>query len=421
MNNWLITHAQIVTPEGVIPDGFVRIWGGVIAEIGAMEAFRHAGAAGPAAGAPGDPAATNGLADTTAVGAVGAPAEWHAHGAILMPGIIDIHTDAMDLEIVPRPGADIPVVVAFRELERKMAACGITTVLHSMHLGYEVAEKQSRSGFSRATVFREVIRAAAGPTLLNNKIHLRFELSGVEAYDDCLTLLDEGSISLLSVMDHTPGQGQFSKKHFREAMLSQGKTEAQLEEEFRERTERPRIEGERLAAMIGRAVDRGIPVASHDDDSPEKVDAMVALGVTISEFPINMETARHATRKGLHVAGGASNILRGGSLSGNLNMAEAVQEKAVAILCSDYYPASILHSVFLLHHRRGMPLHEAVNLATLHPARAVRLERETGSVAVGKRADLLLVRLQEQIPMVTHTMVGGTVVLATAYKQNGDE
>src|ERR1700753_446705 len=63
-----------------------------------------------------------------------------AASAILMPGIIDIHTDAMDAEIVPRTGADIPVEVAFRELERKMSGCGFTTVYHSLHLGYDAAQ-----------------------------------------------------------------------------------------------------------------------------------------------------------------------------------------------------------------------------------------------------------------------------------------
>lgn len=398
MNNWLIINVQVVTPTGVIPHGYVRVLDGVIAEVGRGDAPGIAGA--PSADAHGTAAPAIPVLD--------------ARGAILMPGIIDIHTDAMDLEIVPRPGADIPVAVAFRELERKMATCGITTVLHSMHLGYEVAEKHSRSSFSRAEVFREVTRASAGLTLLHNKIHLRFELSGVEAYEDCLALLDEGSISLLSVMDHTPGQGQFSRKHFREALLSQGKSEAEFEAELRERFERPKIQGERLAVMIGHAIDRGIPVASHDDDTVEKVDEMIALGITISEFPINMETARHATEKGLHVAGGASNILRGGSLSGNLDMAEAVRAGAVGILCSDYYPASILHSVFKL--EGVMPLHEAVNLATLHPARAVRLDGQTGSIAPGKSADLIVVRRENGLPMVTHNMVAGTVVMATAHK-----
>ena len=387
MNNWLIQHAQVVTPTGVIPDGYIRIVDGVIVEVGA----------------------------STPVFSEGTPL-LDARGGIVMPGIIDIHTDAMDMEIVPRPGADIPVFIAFRELERKMATAGITTVFHSMHLGYEVAEKHSQSSYSRESVFREVARASAGPTLINNKIHLRFELGGIEAYEDCLDLLDEGSIALLSVMDHTPGQGQFGRKHFRELVMAQGKSEEQAEEELRERLLKPKIEGERLESMISRAVDRDIPVASHDDDTLEKVDAMQGMGVSISEFPINMETAQHASAKGMHVAGGASNVLRGGSLSGNLDMTDAIRKGAVGILCSDYYPASILHSIFKLHGSLGMPLHDAVNLATLHPARATRLDGYTGSLEAGRNADLLLVRLEEGVPMVTHNMVGGALVLQTAFK-----
>jgi len=168
--------------------------------------------------------------------------------------------------------------------------------------------------------------------------------------------------------------------------------------------------------MVDFARKKGIPVASHDDDSIEKVDSMLALGVGISEFPINMETADYASRMGLHVAGGASNVLRGGSLSGNLDMTEAIKEGFVDMLCSDYYPASILHSVFKLHDTAGMALHEAVKLATLHPAVAVGIDNETGSIGAGKRADLLIVRLEDNIPMVTHAMVNGKFVLQTATK-----
>jgi alpha-D-ribose 1-methylphosphonate 5-triphosphate diphosphatase len=352
-----------------------------------------------------------------------------AGGAIVMPGIIDMHTDAMDAEIVPRPGADIPIPVAFRELERKMCACGITTVYHSLHLGYNNAESHSRSKYSRGEVFREVSRAAAGPTLIHNKIHLRFELTGINAYEQCLELIREGYVDLLSVMDHTPGQGQDKAGMFKTEMKARGKSETELHQLFQEWMSRPKLDGDSLQAMADLARKMGISVASHDDDSIAKVDEMVALGVTISEFPINMETALYATRMGLHVAGGASNVLRGGSLSGNLDITAAIREGAVGMLCSDYYPASILHSVFRLHAgyaaadghggMAGMPLHEAVNLATLHPAQSLAIDDETGSLEVGKQADLLVVRLQDGIPMVTHVIVGGKLVLQTATKSTG--
>lgn len=387
MNTVLITNAQVVTPYGVIPGGSVWVEEGRIRQAGIIM----------------DPLPR-------------AAQSLDAGGAYVLPGIIDIHTDAMDAEIVPRPGADIPVDVAFRELERKMCSCGITTVFHSLHLGYESAETQSRSRYSRADIFRSVHGAATRPTLIRNRIHLRFELSGVKAYEQCLHLMRDGYIDLLSVMDHTPGQGQFNRDKFREHMLAMGKSEEQFHEELHHRSNRPKVEGDQLETLVRVAIENRLPVASHDDDSIEKVDSMLSLGVSICEFPINSTTARYATEMGMHVAGGASNILRGGSLSGNLDMTEAVLEGAVDILCSDYYPAAILHSIFKLHQEKGMPLHDAVNLATLHPAESVGLEKTLGSLESGKEADLLIVRMQDGLPMVTHSMVNGKFVLQTTTK-----
>ncbi len=396
MNSYLIKNAQVVTPYTVIPNGSVWVEEGRIKQVGTDEPGLSAGLS---TAQPWPLAAT--VID--------------AAGAYVMPGIIDIHTDAMDAEIVPRPGADIPVEVAFRELERKMCTCGITTVYHSLHLGYEVAEMVSHSKFSRAQVFDMVHSCGRRPTLIRNKIHLRFELSGVNAYEQCLELIRGGYVDLISVMDHTPGQGQWSKESFKRHVMAKGKTEEEFEEELMERMRRPKIEGDRLDTLVRVARECGLPIASHDDDTIEKVDAMLALGVNICEFPINMETAQYAMQMGMHVAGGASNVLRGGSMSGNLDMTTAVSEGAVDVLCSDYYPAAILHAVFKLY-RQGTPLHEAVNLATLHPAESVQMDQEIGSLETGKAADLLIVRVQDELPMVTHSMVGGVLVMQTATK-----
>jgi alpha-D-ribose 1-methylphosphonate 5-triphosphate diphosphatase len=344
-----------------------------------------------------------------------------AEGAIVMPGIIDIHTDAMDAEIVPRTGADIPISVAFRELERKMSGCGFTTVYHSMHLGYVMASLHSRSKYSREEVFETVYNASKGSTLLNNKIHLRFELTGVNDYERCFELMDKGYIAMLSVMDHTPGQGQVRKEWFIEFSKKTGKTEAEAEAAFEEQISLPKIEGERLEAMINHAKKLHIPVASHDDDTVDKVNYMHSLGINICEFPITMETAKRATELEMHVVGGASNILRGGSLSGNLSMKEAVLQGVVDTLCSDYYPPSIIHAVFKLYNENNMPLHEAVNLATLHPAKAAGISNHTGSIETGKDADLLIVKLIDNLPMVTHTMVRGNLVAQASNKINYNE
>jgi alpha-D-ribose 1-methylphosphonate 5-triphosphate diphosphatase len=385
MNTLLINNAQVITPDGIIAGGSVWIEDGLIRQVGTVT----------------DPMARGGqLID--------------AGGDYVMPGIIDIHTDAMDMEIVPRPGADIPIEVAFRELERKMCTCGITTVFHSLHLGYTGAENFMRSNYTRANVFSAVHAAAQRPALIRNKIHLRFELTGVHAYDQCIALMSDGLVDLLSVMDHTPGQGQLSKEQFRKFMLAKGKSEEDFDREYQQRLTWPRIEGDRLEAMVAAAIASDIPVASHDDDTIEKVDSMLALGVTICEFPINLETARYAMKMGMHVAGGASNILRGGSLSGNMDMTEGVLEGAVDVLCSDYYPASILHSLFKLHREKGIALHEAVNLATLNAAGSAGLDATLGSLETGKEADLIVVKMQDGLPMVTNSIVKGNLVLQTS-------
>jgi len=236
-----------------------------------------------------------------------------------------------------------------------------------------------------------------------------------------LDLISKGYVALLSVMDHTPGQGQFNKELFMKMAKKEGKTEEQAIEEFEKLAARPKIEGEKLQALIDHALAHGIPVASHDDDTVEKVDQMYALGIRICEFPITMETAQHATALGMHVIGGASNILRGGSLSGNVSMTEAVVSGVVDTLCSDYYPPAILHSVFKLHTEQGIALHEAVKLATLHPAKAAKIDQLTGSIETGKEADLLIVNTINGIPMVSHTIVKGNVVSQAAFKLHSEK
>lgn len=391
MNSFIISNATVVTPTEVLENTSVQVEHGIITQI-----------------AP--------VIDNNYDGMV-----IDAEGAILMPGIIDIHTDAMDAEIVPRSGADIPVAIAFRELERKMSGCGFTTVYHSMHIGYSSAEIHARSKYSRNEIFETVFNEAQGSTLLNNKIHMRFELSGVDAYETCFKLMDKGYISLLSVMDHTPGQGQITREQAVQFMVKMGKSEAEAWKMIDEKANQPMIEGEKLEALIKHAQKLHIPVASHDDDTVEKVDHMHGLGIQICEFPINMETARHAAKLGMHVIGGASNVLRGGSLSGNLNMKEAIVQGAVDTLCSDYYPPAIIHSVFKLYSEGGMTLPAAVSTATLNPAKAVGIHHHTGSIETGKDADLLIVRLFDNLPMVTHTIVKGHVVAQASNKSNYNE
>ena len=377
--NLTITNAKIITPGEILPKATIKVSDGKIAYLDES----------------GDQSPSENTID--------------AQGKIVMPGIIDLHTDAMEHEIIPRPGADFPIEVAFLELERKMAGCGITTVYHSMHLGYKSAELNSRSKYKREDVFNKVYYLACQNTHINNKIHLRFELTGTYHYQQTIDLLNAGKIDLLSVMDHTPGQGQYQRDWFIKERMNTGKSQQEAEEELLQRLNQEKIEGERLQFLIDTGVNHKIPVASHDDDTPEKVQKLFEMGVRICEFPINLATSRKAKALEMYTIGGGSNILRGGSLSGNLNVLDGIRKNLIDAICSDYYPPSILHSIFKLFNDNILPLHQAVNLATLNPAKAVGLEAEIGSIEVGKNADILIVDIMDNLPLVTHTIVNGNV------------
>ncbi|MEM9338353.1 MAG: alpha-D-ribose 1-methylphosphonate 5-triphosphate diphosphatase [Bacteroidota bacterium] len=372
-----ITNAKVVTPLETRADSSVHIKNGKIEAIG-----------GPSS------------VDTEET-------TLDAQGAFLMPGIIDLHTDAMDVEIIPRPGADFPIEIAFHELERKMAGCGITTVFHSMYMGYEEAEKRARSKYSREEVFERVYQCSKRATHINNKIHLRYELPGTYHYDSVVDCLEKGYVDLLSVMDHTPGQGQVQSERFIQIKMRDGWSREKAESELQKEQSRDRIAGQKLTELIDFALERQVPVASHDDDSIEKVEAFFDMGVGISEFPINTEAARRAKELGMETVGGSSNILRGGSLSGNLGVTDAIKAGLIDSICSDYYPPSILHSIFKLEREGILSLSDAVNLASRNPARAVGLDHLTGSLEVGKNADLILVNVENEMPIVTHTIVNG--------------
>ena len=380
MNNVLIHNAKIVTPNQIVEPGSIWIKDGKIAEF--------------------QPGITSLVGQESYEIINGA-------GQFLLPGLIDIHTDAIEKEISPRPGANFPLEAAFRALERKMSGIGITTVYHSMYLGYYQADLNNRSSYERANIFRTIGQLCQQPSIIRNKVHLRFEITGVKEFDLCLRLIEEGMVHLLSFMDHTPGQGQFGLINFKERLMEEGKSVQEIEEIVAENNAIPRLSEEQIRTIVDKCYHHQVPVASHDDDSPEKVLAMKSLGADICEFPINEAAAQKGKSLGMPTVGGASNILRGGSLSGNLNIQEAVGKGLIDVLCSDYYPPSLLYAIFKLNAEGTVPLNEAVNLTTLNPAKATNLDTHIGSIEIGKSADLILVKMVNETPIVTHTFVDG--------------
>lgn len=342
-----------------------------------------------------------------------------AEGAYVLPGLVDIHCDAIEKETEPRPNTLFPMDMAFLQFERKLAGHGITTMYHSLSLGVGLS---LRGEHLVSEMIGTIRRLSDERSMIRHRVHLRYEVSHLTGFPLAERLIREGQIDYLSLMDHAPGQGQYRRPGAfqRYVMKNQGVDAeecARIVAELQER--RTQVDWSKLHQLTALAREHGIAVASHDDDTPEQVDKSIAFGATVSEFPLNMETAVYASGRGMNICVGAPNIVRGGSHDKNLTALEAVRAGAADIVCSDYHPASLLHSLFEMH-AKGIPLHQAVGMATLAPATALGRAGELGSIEPGKNADLAIVRTIGEVPVVTHTIVEGAVVSQTQdYRTRG--
>ncbi len=322
-------------------------------------------------------------------------------GDYLFPGLIELHTDALERHFVPRPGVRWPETAAVLSHDAAILAAGITTVFDALALG-DTKENSERIEELDAMAGSVKTARARGLLKVDHFLHLRCELS----YPDVVSLFrsfeGEPLVKLVSVMDHTPGQRQFTKME-KFLQYYQGKfnlSDSEVEELIRRRKEnQKRYSRPHRDAITGICRQRGLPMASHDDTTREHVEEAMSQGVLISEFPTTLEAARAARERGLLILAGAPNMVIGRSHSGNVSALELARWGLLDILSSDYVPGSLVHGAFLLHHKLDWPLPEAVKRITCNPARAARLE-DRGVLEEGRRADLIRIRVHDGMPVI---------------------
>lgn len=342
-------------------------------------------------------------------------------GAYLLPGFIDIHADMIESLIEPRATAFMDFELALKEAEKQLLTSGITTIYHSISLFCDDAwEKKKIRQAKNVKKLSELISDIHNREhLIHHRLHLRYEIDNVRSYDDVRDMIVSGKAHLLSFMDHSPGQGQYRNLEiYKQHMPQKGANLS--EDEFREHLEQEKfketVSFSNLRLLVELACEKGVAVASHDDDTKEKIALNRQLGVEISEFPITMETAKTAKENGLFTVLGAPNILLGGSHSGNLSAAQAIKEGVCDILCSDYYPSSLLHAVFLMARKHNTPLCEMVCMVSQTPAKAVGISDSYGSIEVGKYADLLVVNELNGYPVIEKSFIHGKAVASLCYR-----
>lgn len=344
----------------------------------------------------------------------------NAKGGYVTAGFIDIHSDYIEGIIAPRPTTIMDFNIGIKESERILSSHGITTMFHSLSIYKEdlFGHKPVRQPENVNKLIHAIHRTHSEKHLIRHRMHARFELDSVEMLDTVKEHIAEDRIHLLSFMDHTPGQGQYRDiEKYRHTMKGyKDLSDDEINEQIEFKKELSRLSVEEMESMSKLAESKGIALASHDDDATEKIDFNESLNTSISEFPITMEVAKYAHGKGMYTLAGAPNIMLGGSHSGNLNAKNAIMEGCISILCSDYYPPAMLHSVFKLHREADYSLVDGFNLITLNPAKAVRMDDEIGSIGAGKKADINIIRLFDDYPTITECIVNGKVVSRYHYR-----
>jgi alpha-D-ribose 1-methylphosphonate 5-triphosphate diphosphatase len=323
-------------------------------------------------------------------------------GDVLLPGLVELHTDHLESHYRPRPGVHWNPIAALQAHDAQVIGAGIVTVFDAIRAG----DADGRPIGRDSLVLAEAIATARAEDRLkaDHFIHVRCEISSELLLSDAEPLFATGTVRLASLMDHTPGQRQFARmeayhRFYPEtARLAPDALEAYVAERLAEGT---RVANANRPAIVAMARHGGAILASHDDATPAHVAEAAADGVAIAEFPTTVEAAAASRAAGMKVLMGAPNVVRGGSHSGNAAATDLAARGLLDILSSDYVPFSLLQAAFILPERvPSMDLPAAVRLVSRVPAETVGLT-DRGAIDVGRRADLVRVRYRPgTVPVV---------------------
>jgi alpha-D-ribose 1-methylphosphonate 5-triphosphate diphosphatase len=373
-----LTNARIVTPDAVI-EGGILLDGPVIAAI--------------------EPDAKAGDIDL--------------EGDVLIPGIIDLHTDNLEKHFFPRPNIDWNPVSAAVVHDGLCASVGVTTVFDSLSIG-SFGNAAARTGDNLLRLVDGLATAeAAGALRISHRLHWRCELPADDLMGELEHLGQHRLTGLFSLMDHTPGQRQYMhlERFLDRVWRAEGMSREDIDARMAmQRDRQARNVDRHRAAVAELARTRGVALAAHDDETEQHVDLAHAAGARIAEFPVTEAAAQRAHALGHAVIMGGPNLIRGGSYSGNLSAARAGEIGVLDGFASDYVPRSLVECAFALTRADfGWSLPAAVRTVTQVPAEAVGLN-DRGALVPGRRADLVRIRMAAGLPVVAGVWVAGARV-----------
>ena len=321
-----------------------------------------------------------------------------ANGCFVLPGIVDIHGDAFERQIMPRPKTTFPLEIALLETDRQLASNGISTAYHGITVSWEPGLRS----VEQALRIIEALDGIEGSCMVDHRLHIRWETFALSEMAAIQALFARTKKPLLAFNDHTgptlTGARADNKVQgsAERAMIDIPTYMALLQKVGRRMDEVPGA----IAAMAKAARRQSVPMLSHDDTTPEIRQFYRDLGVEIAEFPMTQPALDAAAEAGDVIVLGSPNVVRGGSHNGAIGAEHAVREGKCSVLASDYYYPAPLRAALSLAERGVLPLESAWALVSASPAAACGLA-DRGRIATGLRADLVIVSSARQMPIAT--------------------
>ncbi|PTQ75885.1 alpha-D-ribose 1-methylphosphonate 5-triphosphate diphosphatase [Celeribacter persicus] len=369
MTDFTLTNARIVLPTEVI-QGSLRIENGRIADV--------------------------------STGGTAIPGAIDAGGDMVIPGLIELHTDNLERHIEPRPKVDWPHQAAILAHDAELASVGITTVFDAMRVGSIHTRGDAGYGKYARNLSREVMHLRdLGALKISHFLHLRAEICSETLEAEMAEFGSEDRVGLVSLMDHTPGQRQFRdiEKLRDYVQKKRGMSNAEFDDHVNHLYElRDTYAVRHEAVAVAEARRYGAVLASHDDTTAEHVEVSRQHGVRVAEFPTTVEAAQACKLHGIAAMMGAPNLIRGGSHSGNVAAHELAERGLLDIVSSDYVPSALMSSAMLLADLWD-DLPRAIATVTANPAEAVGLN-DRGRIVPGLHADLVRIARIEGMPVI---------------------
>ena len=354
--------------------------------------------------------------------------EISAHGKVLAPAIIDVHGDAFERQLMPRPGVYFPIEVALIDTDRQLAANGIATAYHAITLGWEPGLRD----VARGRELIQSIRDLSPRLTVENRVQLRWETFAFEALEVIKSALKGPLLPSVAFNDHTSMtmRAYDVPVQEREFELSPNFSTASLDDErMKKRTlskaQRAGLSHEDYIALLGKVWDRrgdvpnkisevasmasavGAPMLSHDDTRAATRTYFRNLGASVTEFPMVTEAVEAARKHEDLIILGAPNAARGGSHIGSIGAADMVEAGLCDVLASDYFYPAMLAAIDRLDREKRADRVTLWSLVSSGPARAMKLS-DRGSITIGSRADLVLMDWTKgQTPVVEGTWIAG--------------